>query len=140
MLISLRLCSYLSTTPCVLTLNCQRSHSSILSGDAQGYPCSWGQEFSPEDWKLDNYVIQISHARHLSQYLTRNAGKSNGIEFLLDKFFSRFYLQAMSSENISETFGFVPDVQSAEKLLHKHELTTTTTYVMYYSYGVGKGN
>lgn len=44
----------------------------------------------------------------------------------------------MSSENISDTFGFVPDVQSAEKLLHEHELETTTSFVMYYNYGVGK--
>lgn len=45
----------------------------------------------------------------------------------------------MSSENISETFGFVPDVKSAEKLLHEHELETTTCFVMYYNYGVVKG-
>lgn len=45
----------------------------------------------------------------------------------------------MSSENISDTFGFVSDVQSAEKLLHEHELETTTSFVMYYNYGVGKG-
>ena len=45
----------------------------------------------------------------------------------------------MSSKNCSETFGFVPDVQSAEKLLREHELETTTSFVMYYNYGVGKG-
>ena len=45
----------------------------------------------------------------------------------------------MSSENISETFSFVPDVQSSELLLHEHELETTTSFVMYYNYGVGKG-
>ena len=33
----------------------------------------------------------------------------------------------------------MPEVKSAEKLLHEHELETTTTLVMYYSYGVGKG-
>lgn len=44
-----------------------------------------------------------------------------------------------SSENIFETFGYVPDVQSAEKLLHEHELETTTSFVMYYNCGVGKG-
>ena len=44
----------------------------------------------------------------------------------------------MSSENISETFSFVPNVQSAEMLLHEHKLETTS-FVMYYNYGVGKG-
>ena len=45
----------------------------------------------------------------------------------------------MSSKNCYETFGFVPNVQSAEKLLREHELETTTSFVMYYNYGVGKG-
>ena len=33
----------------------------------------------------------------------------------------------------------MPEVKSAEKLLHEHEMETTTSFVMYYSYGVGKG-
>ena len=33
----------------------------------------------------------------------------------------------------------MPEVKSDEKLLHEHEIETTTSYVMYYSYGVGKG-
>lgn len=45
----------------------------------------------------------------------------------------------MSSQNVSETFGFVSDVKEAEKLLHEHELETTTSYVMYYNKNVGKG-
>jgi len=45
----------------------------------------------------------------------------------------------MSFHKISETFGFVPDVQSAEQLLHDHELETTSRFVMYYNYGLGKG-
>ena len=45
----------------------------------------------------------------------------------------------MSSKNISKTFGFVPDVKSTEKLRHEHEVETTTSFVMYYSYGVGEG-
>ena len=45
----------------------------------------------------------------------------------------------MSFYKISETFGFVPDVQSAEQLLHDHELETTSQFVMYYNYGLGKG-
>ena len=45
----------------------------------------------------------------------------------------------MSSNNISKTFGFVPDVKSAEKLQHEHEVETTTSFVIYYSYGVGEG-
>ena len=32
----------------------------------------------------------------------------------------------------------MPEVKSAEKLLHEHEMETTTSCVMYYSYGVGK--
>ena len=35
--------------------------------------------------------------------------------------------------------SFVPDVKSAEKLLHEYEVETTTSFVMYYSCGVGKG-
>ena len=31
------------------------------------------------------------------------------------------------------------DVKSAEKQLYEHEVETTTSFVMYYSYGVGKG-
>ena len=42
----------------------------------------------------------------------------------------------MSSKNISKTFGFVPDVKSTEKLRHEHEVGTTTSFVMYYSYSV----
>ena len=49
------------------------------------------------------------------------------------------YQQTVSSKNISDTFTTVPDVKSAEKLLHGHEVETTTNFVMYYSYGVGKG-
>ena len=45
----------------------------------------------------------------------------------------------MSSKNISETLSFVPDIEWAEKLLHEHEVETTTSFVVYYSYGVGKG-
>ena len=45
----------------------------------------------------------------------------------------------MSSENVSETLSYVTDIESAEKLLHEHDLETTTCFVMYYSYGVGKG-
>ena len=45
----------------------------------------------------------------------------------------------MSSKNIFKTFGFVPDVKSTEKLRHEHEVETTTSFVMYYSYGVGEG-
>ena len=33
---------------------------------------------------------------------------------------------------------FVPDVKSAEKVLHEHELDTTS-FVMYYNNGLGKG-
>ena len=33
----------------------------------------------------------------------------------------------------------MPDVKSAEKPLHEHEEETTTSFVMYYNYGVGKG-
>ena len=45
----------------------------------------------------------------------------------------------MSSKNISETLSFVPDIESAEKLPHEHEVETTTSFVVYNSYGVGKG-
>ena len=45
----------------------------------------------------------------------------------------------MSSKNISESLSFVPDIGSAEKLLHEHEVETTSSFVVYYSYGVGKG-
>ena len=45
----------------------------------------------------------------------------------------------MSSKNISKPFGFVPDVKSTEKLRHEHEVGTTTSFVMYYSYSVGEG-
>ena len=34
---------------------------------------------------------------------------------------------------------FVPDVKSAEKVLHEHELDTITRFVMYYNNGLGKG-
>ena len=46
------------------------------------------------------------------------------------------YLRTKSSKNIS--LNFLPDVRSAEELLHEHEVETTTSFVMYYSYGVGK--
>ena len=46
-------------------------------------------------------------------------------------------LRTISSKNISETLSFVPDIESAEKLLH--EVETTASFVVYYSYGVGKG-
>ena len=42
----------------------------------------------------------------------------------------------MSSKNIFKTFGFVPDVKSTEKLRYEHEVGTTTSFVMYYSYSV----
>ena len=47
----------------------------------------------------------------------------------------------MSSENRPGRFLFVPDVKSAEKVLHKHELDTTRSFVtgMYYNNGLGKG-
>ena len=45
----------------------------------------------------------------------------------------------MSSENRPGSFLFVPDVKSAEKVLHEHELDTTTRFVMYYNNGLGKG-
>ena len=45
----------------------------------------------------------------------------------------------MSFHKISETFGFVPVVQSAEQLLHDHKLETTSRFVIYYNYGLGKG-
>ena len=45
----------------------------------------------------------------------------------------------MSSKNISKPFGFVPDVKSTEKLRYEHEVETTTSFVMYYSYGLGEG-
>ena len=47
------------------------------------------------------------------------------------------YLRTKSSKNIS--LNFLPDVRSAEELLYKHEVETTTSFVMYHSYGVGKG-
>ena len=45
----------------------------------------------------------------------------------------------MSSKNISESLSFVPNIESAEKLLHEHEVETTSSFVLYFSYGVGKG-
>ena len=48
------------------------------------------------------------------------------------------YLRTMSSENISETHSYVPDIELAEKQLHEHDVETTACFVMYYSYGVGK--
>ena len=45
----------------------------------------------------------------------------------------------MSSENRPGSFLFVPDVKSAEKVLHEHELDTTTSFVRYYNNGLGKG-
>ena len=45
----------------------------------------------------------------------------------------------MSSENRPGSFLFVPDVKSAEKVLHEHELDTTTSFVTYYNNGLGKG-
>ena len=40
----------------------------------------------------------------------------------------------------SVTHSAAPRVQkSAEKLLHEHEIETTTSFVVYYSYGVVKG-
>ena len=33
----------------------------------------------------------------------------------------------------------MPEVKSDEKPLHEHEVETTTSFVMYYSYGVGIG-
>ena len=43
------------------------------------------------------------------------------------------YLRTKSSKNISETFNFLPDVRSAEELLHEHEVEKTTSFVMYNS-------
>ena len=86
--------------------------------------------------------------RKLSQYIAKSAGKSNRINFLGGNFpqdslyldISFFVnLRTMSSKNISETLSFVPDIESAEKLLHEHEVETTTSFVVYYSYGVGQG-
>ena len=34
---------------------------------------------------------------------------------------------------------FLPDVKSAEKVLHEHELDTTTSFVTYYNNSLGKG-
>ena len=45
----------------------------------------------------------------------------------------------MSSENRPGSFLFLPDVKSAEKVLHEHELDTTISFVMYYNNGLGKG-
>ena len=81
--------------------------------------------------------------RKLSQYIAKSAGKSNRINFLGGNFpqdslyldISFFVnLRTMSSKNISETLSFVP-----EKLLHEHEVETTTSFVVYYSNGVGQG-
>ena len=47
------------------------------------------------------------------------------------------YLRTKSSKNIS--LNFLPDVRSAEELLHEHKVETTTSFVKYYNYGVGKG-
>ena len=86
--------------------------------------------------------------RKLSQYIAKSEGKSNRINFLGENFpqdslyldISFFVnLRTMSSKNISETLSFVPDIESAEKLLHEHEVETITSFVVYYSYGVGKG-
>ena len=44
----------------------------------------------------------------------------------------------MSYKNISETLSIVPDIESAEMLLHEHEVETTTSFVVPYRYGVGK--
>ena len=41
---------------------------------------------------------------------------------------------------MSKTFSLVPEVKSDNKLLHEHEMEKTTSFVMYYSNGVGKGN
>ena len=76
--------------------------------------------------------------RKLSQYIAKSAGKSNQDSLYLDISFF-VHLRTMSSKNISETLSFVPDIESAEKLLHEHEVETTTSFVVYYSYGVGKG-
>jgi len=46
----------------------------------------------------------------------------------------------MSSENRPGSFLFVPDVKSAEKVLHEHELDTATSFVMYYNNGLGKAS
>ena len=44
------------------------------------------------------------------------------------------YLRTKSSKNIS--LNFLPDVRSAEELLHENKVETTTSFVKYYSYGV----
>ena len=49
------------------------------------------------------------------------------------------FLRVSSNHVISKIFSLVPEVKSAEKLLHEHEVETTTSFIMYYSYGVGKG-
>ena len=85
----------------------------------------------------------LAQSRRASQYIAKSAGKSNRINFLGGNFpqdslyldISFFVnLRTMSSKNISETLSFVP-----EKLLHEHEVETTTSFVVYYSYGVGQG-
>ena len=45
----------------------------------------------------------------------------------------------MEFKRISDTIGYVADTTSAEKILHDHEVATTTRYVMYYNNGLGKG-
>ena len=97
------------------------------------------------DHKRNNYAIQ---KRKFSQYIARSARKSRSNTFFEINFPQNFlyivisffvYFRTMSSENISETLNFVPDIVPAEKLLHQHEVETTTSFVMYYSNSVGKG-
>ena len=41
-------------------------------------------------------------------------------------------LRVSSNHVISKIFNLVPEVKSAEKLLHEHEVETTTSFVMYF--------
>ena len=81
----------------------------------------------------------------ITQSNTKKCGKINLNTFFYRVIFLNLdvsffvYLRTMSSKNISKTLSFLPDVKSAEKQLHEHEVETTTSFVMYYSYSVCKG-
>ena len=89
---------------------------------------------------------QADHKRNNSNSVsTWQEERENQIESILfgEKFSSRFpiswyQLRVSSNRVIYETFGLVPEIKSAEKLLHEHEVETTTSFVTYYSYGVSK--
>ena len=85
---------------------------------------------SQTDHKRNNNAIQT---RKPSQYLARSARKSNCINFLESNFPDSLYLDELISasscickpchlKNISDTFTSMPDVKSAEKLLHEREV------------------